>query len=261
MHAATSRGRRRMPGSTAKTYTAIAGASNSVSEWLPRDSPKTMAAATIARSERCSSQATNSRRRIATKHEVERMCLRVRPDRPDDLGERQPEAGHDAHGQRAGQGPRKVDRYACGDRHAQGSEEVHAERGVAQRLEHDRGEPAQQGVSREAGRMRGPHHRPDRLQLAGVPEPDPGQHRQSRGGERDDTDADGRDRREPPTGRVATHHPSKFPQVTPHAFTATETTTRPTPSGIAHRYRSPTRRSNPTATSSRANGTASLLNR
>ena len=48
---------------------------------------------------------------------------------------------------------------------------------VAERLEHDRGQPGQQRVGREAGGMGDPEHRPDGLELGGVPGAHVGQQR------------------------------------------------------------------------------------
>ena len=72
------RGRRRMPGSTASTYSPTGRASSRVSEWLPTDSPKTTVAASSQRSgrlvgrgrrpaRRASSQPTSRRSRIASR--------------------------------------------------------------------------------------------------------------------------------------------------------------------------------------------------
>ena len=64
--------------------------------------------------------------------------------------------------------------------------------GVAEGREQDGGEPAEEDVRREARRVRRAQDGPDRLELPGVPERDPGQQRQAREGERHDADREGR---------------------------------------------------------------------
>ena len=199
------RGRRTMPGSTASTYRPTGTARRSVSEWLPTASPKTTVAATSQRSARGSvadhdrpsprtrsSQPTSSRSRIATSARW-RTCGSACVPIDQAIGVRasaRPAATPMA--SERGQRPDQVDRHGGGDAEADRREQVHAERVVAERLEHDRGEPAQQDVGREARRVGGAQDGPDRLELPGVPERDAGQQREAREGERHDADREGR---------------------------------------------------------------------
>ena len=179
-----------MPGSTASTYRPTGTARRSVSEWLPTASPKTTVAATSQRSARGSvadhdrpsprtrsSQPTSSRSRIATSARW-RTCGSACVPIDQAIGVRaSAEAGGDPDGERAGQRPDQVDRHGGGDPEADRREQVHAERVVAERLEDDRGEPAQEDVGREARRVGRAQDGPDRLELPGVPERDAGQQR------------------------------------------------------------------------------------
>ena len=134
--------------------------------------------------------------------EVERVRLGVGPDRPGDGGEGHGDAGGDAQDEPAGQGPDEIDGDRGGDRQADRREEVHPERRLTERLEDDRGEPAEQDVGREARRMGGAEERRHRLELARVPELDPGQQRRPGRSERDEG---GQQRRQEPRARVG--HP------------------------------------------------------
>ena len=85
---------------------------------------------------------------------------------------RHPEAGQHAEDRRASQRSNEVDRDAGRDRDAQRGEQVHPESRLAERLEDDRREPAEDDVGREAGRVGRPEQRRDGLELGGVPERD-----------------------------------------------------------------------------------------
>ena len=73
---------------------------------------------------------------------------------------------------RAGQAADQVDRDGGRDGDADRRQQVHPERRLAERLEDDRRQPAEQHVGREPGRVGGAHQRRDGLELAGVPERD-----------------------------------------------------------------------------------------
>ena len=126
-------------------------------------------------------------------------------------------------GGRPRQGPHEIDRDRRGDGDDSAANRFIRKRRLAEgRQQHVR-EPAQQDVGREAGRVGRAQHRRDRLELGGVPEAEAGQQRQA---SRDECDGP-----RPATGgtqvtRARRHHPSRRPQATPHALTATETTTR-----------------------------------
>ena len=134
--------------------------------------------------------------------EVERVRLGVGPDRPGDRGQGHGDPGRDPEDEPAGQRPDEIDGDPGGDRQADRREEVHPERGLAERLEDDRREPAEQDVGREARRMGGAEERRHRLELARVPELDPGQQRRPGRSERDEG---GQQRRQEPRARVG--HP------------------------------------------------------
>ena len=181
--------------------------------------------------------------------EVEGVRLGVRGDRPDDRGQGHRQPGGDPERHSAGQPPDEVDGEAGRHRQAQPGQEVHPERRLAERLEDDRRKPADQDVGREAGRMGRAHERPDDLQLARVPERHAGKHRQpgrKKGDERD------RERRAKPGSG---HHPSDRLQTTPHRLIASDATTRLMARSMPHLRRTASR-SNPSATSSSANGAA-----
>ena len=89
--------------------------------------------------------------------------------------------------------PDEIHGHAGRDGHADRREQVHPECRLAERLEDDRREPAEQDVRREAGRVAGAHQRRDRLQLAGIPEGESGQQGDPGGGERDQGDQQGRE--------------------------------------------------------------------
>jgi hypothetical protein len=186
--------------------------------------------------------------------QVERVRLGVGRDRPGDRRERQPDAGRDPEHQAAGQRAHEVDREAGRHREAQPGQQVHPERRLAERLEEDRGQPAEQDVGREAGRMGGAQQRRDGLQLPGVPVRDAGQHRQHGRPEGDEPD---RQRGGQP---ASGHHPSDRLQMTPHRLIESDATTRPMARSMPHLRRTASR-SNPSATRTSANGAASLLKR
>ena len=77
-------------------------------------------------------------------------------------------------------------------------EQVHPVGGIAERLQDDRGQPAEDHVARIAGRMGGAHDRTDRLELGRVPGHDAGRERrddeQERQGSRHGRRRDGRER-------------------------------------------------------------------
>ena len=204
-----------------------------VSEWLPTASPKTTAAATgasprSARSRRGSSSTSAARRRsvpadqqpsrIATSarwSECASACVPIAQA----FGVSAIASPAATPSARAGQGADQVHRDPGRDGHADGREQVHPEGRFAERLEHDRGEPAEQDVGREAGRVGGAHQRRDRLELGRVPERDTGLQRQ-RGGRRSAI-------RPTPTGgarrvRSRGHHPSRRPHATPHRLIASD---------------------------------------
>ncbi len=124
--------------------------------------------------------------------QVEDMRVGVRADRPGQGRQGEREARGDPDGDRARQRPDQVDRHRGGDPEAHRRQQVHPERLVAERLEQRPGEPAQQDVGRESGRMRGAEDGSHRLELPGVPERDAGQQREAREGERHDADHEGR---------------------------------------------------------------------
>ena len=159
--------------------------------------------------------------------QVEGVGLGARPDRPDDRGQGQAEPGQ--------RRPAAVERVRVRARSVVTAAATATDRpanrfirkaGSPNGAEHEVGQPAQQDVGRIAGRVGGAHQRRDGLELAGVPEAEaraasPTRRRRTR-----------RSRRRPAAhetrraGRSRAHHPSSRPQVTPHALTAIETTTR-----------------------------------
>ncbi len=146
----------------------------------------------------------------------------VGPDRPGDRRGRQEHARGERDPRPPGQPPDQDGGQAGGDGDAGRIEQVHPEGGVAERLEDDRREPAQDDPGREPGRVAGPEKGADRLELGGVPERHPRQERRHRQAESDQTGAErGEDRskgrRRRPLGR---HHPYRCPQVTPQATIA-----------------------------------------
>ena len=169
--------------------------------------------------------------------EVQPVGLRMGADRPRGRGEAETEAGQDAEGGRAGQGPRQHDRGAGSHTEADRREEVHPERRLAERFEHDRRQPGEDHPRREAGRMGRAEQRADRLVLAGVPVAQAGHERQPGGHEDGETHRDGRDDRHDDAHEApgSLHHPSNRPQATPQKLIAIEATTRIIPSGMAQR--------------------------
>ena len=101
--------------------------------------------------------------------DVEHVWVGVSREPPEQLcpGQQQPggegdhpPAGQDLdHGRCSGDGGGREDRL----------EQVHPEGRIAEGLEHDRGEPAEDHVARVAGGMGGAEDRPDRLELRRVP--------------------------------------------------------------------------------------------
>ncbi len=135
-------------------------------------------------------------------------------------GQRQPEPGRDAEDEPAGQSADEVDGDPGRDRDRQRRQDVHPERGLTERLQDDRSEPAEQDVRREPGRVRRAHQRAHRLELAGVPEADARQHRQPAGDQGDDADQDRSG--QPRVTHHPSYHPSNTPQITPHRLMATD---------------------------------------
>ena len=135
-------------------------------------------------------------------------------------------------------------------------------RRLAERREDDGREPAEQDVGREAGRVGRAQQRRDRLELGGVPEADAGQQRQPRGATNATTPTTSGGARA--VEAVPRHHPRSRPQTTPQALIATDDDDRGR-SRERHRpgprRRRSTARRCPSATSTSANGTKSLLNR
>ena len=186
------------------------------------------------------SHSTRSQSSDRHERQVERVRLGVGRDRPGDRGQGQPDAGRDPERQPAGQRAHEVDREAGRHGEAQPGQQVHPEGRLAERLEEDRGQPAEQDVGREAGRVGGAQQRRDGLQLAGVPVRDTGQHRQHGGREGDERDDGGG---QPASG----HHPGDRLQMTPQGLIEGDATTRLMARSMPHLRRTASR-SNPSAT-------------
>ena len=149
----------------------------------------------------------------------------------------------------------EVDRDASRRGHAQTGQQVHAEGRLAERLQDDRRHPAEEHVGREPGRVRGAHQVTYGLELCRVPEVDAGEHRHARGNEFHEGDRGG-----DPDAPDERHHPSRRLQATPHRLIATDATISSAVSAIPQARRL-ANRSAPSATSRRAKGATSLLNR
>ena len=192
MQPRTSRRRRQMTGSTARTKRptgarAAASASGSRSPARtrrprPRRKRSPGRRRTVGDRRRCcpvppartpgrtrASQATRSQSRIATSARWS-ACASAWVARLQAVGrQRHPEAGQHAEDRGAGQRPDEIDRDAGRDGDAQCGEQVHPERRLAERLEDDRGQPAEDDVGREAGRVGRAEQRRDGLELARCP--------------------------------------------------------------------------------------------
>ena len=172
--------------------------------------------------------------------QVKGVRLGVGGDRPGDRGQGHRDAGRDPDRQPTGKSPHEVDREAGRHGQAQAGQQVHPKGRLAERLEDDRRQPAEEDVGREAGRVRGAQQRRDGLQLAGVPVRDAGQHRQHRGHEGDERDDRG--------GQPASvHHPGDRLQMTPQGSIEGDATTGLMARSMPHLRRT-AGRSNPSAT-------------
>ena len=206
--------------------------SSSVSEWFPTASPKTTAAAMSQRSGRRAAAISHASQRASAEqdrgHEgkVERVRVGLRSRcarRPASRG--QPEAGGDADAPWIGQPPHEADCDAGGDRHATAPRRCSSGTPARRTARAGVGEPAEQHVGRVAGRMGRAQERQHGLELAGVPEPDPGHAAPMR--RRATSAATARRRRGRQRARRVgrrDHHPRSWPQMTPHRLIADATT-------------------------------------
>ena len=125
--------------------------------------------------------------------EVEDVRVGVRADRPGDRRQRRARGRRRPRGRRERVSARTRSTVTAAATPRQTAESRFIRNAVvAERLEHDRGEPAQEDVGREARRVGRAQDGPDRLELPGVPERDAGQQREAREGERHDADREGR---------------------------------------------------------------------
>ena len=198
--------------------------------------------------------------------EVEGVGVGEAAHPPRDRGERQEEARTEPHDRATGQLPDDDDHEARRRRQENRRQEVHPQGGLAGRDQDERREPAQEHVAGIAGGMGRPEDRRHGLELAGVPEALAGEKHAAGQDERHDADEHWRRHRRPGTperlGRA--HQPSVRAQAIPHAWMATERTTRLTTTAIRPRRdapREPSKRSAPRATATRRNGAKSRLKR
>ena len=176
------------------------GASRTVRPWLPSMTPYRTAAATSQRS----APAARARRRCS--QPTRRTRSPARRARCSVCGSAKAPIRH-ARGERASSSPAATAtlvrpaswRTTTTVRPAASAqedrrEEVHPQRRLAQRRHDERGDPAQDHVGREAGRVGHPQERRHGLELAGVPESLAGQEHAPGQGEGHDPDEDGRRR-------------------------------------------------------------------
>ena len=183
---------------------------------------------------RPSSQPTSRRSRTASEREVEGVGLGVGADGPRRSARGPARGRRRRRARRAGQGPGQVDGDAGAPTPRQiAAKEVHPEGRLAERLQDDRREPAEEDVGREAGRVGRAQQRPTVWNSPVSQKSSPGSSARRAAREHDDPDE-----RSAATARArvdagAAHHPRSRPQTTPQTLTAIETTTRAMPSGIA----------------------------
>ena len=225
---------------------AIPGISSRVRLWLARATPKTTAAATRLRSARWSSPSRSvaARRRSQSDEQAQQDRARRarwrawasawRGDLPGDRRGGQDEPGGEADPAPAGEPGDEEDGRPGRDAAQDRGQEVHPESRVAERLEDDRGQPAQDHVGREAGRVAGARGaaRPSGTRPCprGRRPAGASARRARRRGGGDQGRSEATSQRVEPAGRArlssrgrpATHQPSRCPQITPHRLIAIE---------------------------------------